>query len=265
MKSINWKKFGIFTLIIIGIIALIFLIVKGFTSNNKVTEEEKEGISDIAINNVVNLTQGYDTVYDGIDVLFASDKTTVESLPDAIILNSAIRYIHLKEMDTSIENGLLENIKLNEGYDPNKYTFYKAETIKTAIKELFDIDWKHTSATYEINFTRKFIYLPGYEVYVVDNIEKSSKSNDFNIDTKEIETIKEKDIIKTTIAIAYIYNDGTEYKYMKDSSGKEVIYSTQDSINENEIKDEYIDQFDKFEITLKEVDGRYVFVSIEKK
>ena len=265
MKSINWKKFGIFTLIIIGIIALILLIIKGITSNNKVTEEEKEGISEIAINNVVNLTQGYDTVYDGIDVLFSSDKTTVDSLPNEIIINSAIRYIHLNDMDTSIDNGLLENIKLNEGYDPNVYTFYKAETIKSAVKELFDIDWKHTSATYELNFTRKFIYLPGYEVYAVDNIEKTSSSNNFNIDTKEIETVKDKDIIKTTIAIAYIYNDGTEYKYMKDSSGREVIYTTTDSINDNEIKEEYIDQFDKFEITLKEVDGRYVFVSIEKK
>ena len=107
MKNLDFKKL----LVLVGIIAVIglaiFFIIK-LTNNSKATKEEKKTAENLSISYYANLTEGYATLYGGLDVLFQEDETTFQDLSIATILNTAIKYAEYEGIDTSVSNTAID-------------------------------------------------------------------------------------------------------------------------------------------------------------
>ena len=65
MKNLDFKKLAVFIGIIAAIIVAIILLVVGLGKNNKLSNEETEKVNNYILNNIIELTEGYDTKYKG--------------------------------------------------------------------------------------------------------------------------------------------------------------------------------------------------------
>ncbi|MBQ8659463.1 MAG: hypothetical protein IJ475_01305 [Bacilli bacterium] len=260
MKNLDWKKLAILIGIIIAVIAVIVLIIKGVTGETKATKEEATAAETIAINNIFNLTLGYETKYSGIDILFSKDKLTIEDITPSLLITSAIRYAVTNDWEITLDTYKLEQAK-QLGYSLESYSPYDGETIRKAIKELYNIDFTNQSATDELNFRYNYYYIPTLDLYMKQTKSFYNSEQGFYVDYKIIETTKKGDKIMTKIAIAYVYSDGSKLTYTNDSNNNSIIFETEE---ETGIPDDKLESFDQFTITLKNVDGNYYFESIEK-
>ena len=265
MKNFDVKKLFVLILIVLVVAVGVFFIVKNLGGSKKPTEEEAENAENLSIEYYANLTRGYSSFYGGLEILYQNEKTTYEDLEPAAIIYSAINYATDNNIDLSINTNTLLELKEDGGYtDIDKYTVYKGEGIRNAVKELFGVDFKNQSADDSINFMYKFVYDSVYDVYLMSNSGVQDLTDrDRYIDYKIIETVKKKDKIITTIAIAYVYNNAGTIMYAKDPNGEEIII---EDAEKEEFPEDKVDEFNKYDITLKETeDNKFVFDSIELK
>lgn len=262
MKNVDFKKLFIFIGIIVGIVAVVLLITN-LVKKDKLTEEETKNVENISINYYANLTEGYATSYGGLDILFQKDEVTPANLETVEILNTAIKYAVDKGLNTPISETTI-NALTNKGTYGNiaEYNIYDAKVIRTAIKELFGIEkYSDESATGNYNFLYDYIYDYDYDLYLVKrNNVKDQKVSAQKVNYKIISTEKKEDKVVTTIAIAYTYENDSKVMYAKDPEGVTII-----SEDASEFPEDKIDEFDKFEFTLKKsTDKNYVLESIKK-
>ena len=139
---------------------------------------------------------------------------------------------------------------------------YRLNEARKAITELFgDIKYVDSSANNNHNFIYDYIYDSNNDVYLVKRNNNDSQVNtNQGINYKLLSTKEKDEKVIVTIAIAYTYKDDSNTMYAKDSEGEKIIAE-----NVEEFPEDKIDEFDKFEITLKKSsDNKYVFESIKK-
>ena len=261
MKKMDWKKI----LVLIAIVALIavllfFLVKKEDDKEVKASEEETKIAENIIEEYLLSLTEGYNTPYSGIDVLYSKDKTTFEDLSAGNIIRAAINYANLNNLDTSVSGNIIENIK--DTYDMNEYSPYNAKAIRQAIKELFGKDFNGSSID-EPNYLYNYFYVEEYDIYLSgknDNTVELDTNHSMNY--RIIETTKIKDTLKTKVAIAYIYDNNGKLVFTSDSTGNNIVFENED--NNYDIPDEEVSKFTQYTITLKKSDDKYVFDNIRK-
>lgn len=262
MKNLDFKKLLVFIGIIAVIGLAIFFIIK-LSNNSKATKEEKKTAENLSISYYANLTEGYSTLYGGLDVLFQSDETTFKDLSIAAVLNTAIKYAEYEGIDTSVSNTAIDLLEEEKKYkNLNDFTFYRGEAIRQAIKELFgDVEYVDQSAEGIENYIYDIIYEGTYDLYLVRRNETQDiASNKHGIDYTIIDTKSKDDKIITKIAIAYTYSNTNSKSYSKDKNGSKIIVK-----EAKEFPTDKAEEFDNFEITLKKTkENKYVFESIKK-
>ena len=262
MKNVDFKKLFILIGIIVAIVAAI-LLVGGITNKNKLTKEEVKNIEELSLDYFANITEGYATPYGGLDVLYQRDEVTFEKLETVEILNVAIKYATDKGLDTTVSEKRINSLKANPKYgNIEEYSIYNAEAIRTAIKELFGVD-KYSDKNAENNYNYLYDYVYDYDndVYLAKrNNVKDQKDKAQSITYKVVSTTKKEDKITTTIAIAYTYKTDEATMYAKDPDGKTLV-----SEDSKEFPEDKLEEFDKYEFTLKEnAKDSYTLESIKK-
>lgn len=261
MKNLDIKKLLVFIVIIVAIACLVFFIVKK-VNDSKPTEEETKIAEELIANYYSTMTAGFNTQYGGIDVLYNTDKITYEDLSFASVLTVATKYAMDKGYNTGITNSVTEKLKALGTYgNLENAAVFSGSDIRKAIKELFGQDIEDTSAANNYDFRYDFYYNAEYDVYIMkeNDIKDYTTPNEY-MDYTVIETKKDNDKLITTIAIAYVYNDGTNTNYYKDRSGENVVAE-----NVTEFPKDKTNEFDKYTFTLsKTEDNNYRFESIEK-
>lgn len=261
MKNIDVKKLLVFVGIIIVIALLIFFIVKG-SGKKKPTEEETKLAENLVTEYYKNLTLGYATQYYGVELLFEHDKVTFADLQKKEILNTAIKYASDNGFDTAVSNFILETLENNGTYpNINDYSVYKAESIRNAIKELFGEDLELTNEISTIGYLYDFYYNEEFDLVLTkrNDVEGPTDESLF-VDYSIVETTKEKDKLKTTLAIYFGQGNNSIYNYATDSNGEHIIAEEVRELPSDKIK-----ECDKYTFTLtKNSDGNYVLESIEK-
>lgn len=261
MKNLDFKKLLVLLLIIAAAVAVVFLIFK-VVSKDSLNDEEKKKIEEKVSSYYTNLTDGYTTVYGGTDMLFQKESTTFADLETASVIYTAIKYAENNEIDTSVKTMYLDSIKAEGKYgDLSDYSAYSGTGVREAIKALFgEVNYTDTSSTDNHNFKYDYVYISKYDLYLM------KKSNALEIENSKqhvekhvIKTEEKEDKIVTTVAIAYVYDDGTTIKYASDKNGENIIVE-----DVKEFPTDFIDKFDKFEITLTKKDNNYIFESIKK-
>lgn len=260
MKNLDFKKLLVF-LVIVAIIVLIVLFGVKKVNETKPTEEEAKTVEELTVDYFANLTKGYSTSFNGLDILFKSDKTTFADLSTVSILSNAITYASEKNLDIAVNESVVNSLDASLYGNPNEYLAYQGTAIRQAMTELFGTAIEDRSAADNIDFLYDYYYVKEHDIYLVKRNKVASASmSQLNIEYSFIETKKKDNKITTTFAIAYVYNDGTTKKYSSNSKGSPIIVE-----GVNEFPTEKIDEFEKFTITLKKTDnGKYVFESIEK-
>lgn len=261
MKNIDFKKLLVFIMIIVLIVLLVFAGIK-FMGKEELDETSNKKINDVMNEYFSKLTEGYTSTYNGVDYLYAKDKTTAADLELKQILNMAIKYASDHNLDISVSIADLENINKEGIYgDINDYTSYNGEAIREAAKTLFGKELEKTSAISSNGFLYDYYYVPEYDIYLVKrNNVYDLTSNKQKVEYKVISTEKKKDKYITTIAVAYVYKTDNATYYYKDALGKEEI-----SNDSKEFPEDEINKFDKYKFTLSLDDnGNYIFESVEK-
>lgn len=263
MKNLDVKKLLVLILIIALIGIIIFFVIKGL-NKEKITEEEKELAETRIAEYYTSLTYGFNTQYSGIDVLYNADSIVFDDLSRASVLNIAATYASSTEYNNNISQNIVEKLKAKGTYgNIDEASLYLGSSIRKAIKDLFDVNIEDTSAADNYDYIYDYYYDKEYDIYISvrNDVTDYSTPNEY-VDYSIIETVKEKDKIKSTVAIAYAYNDGTNTNYYKDRNGEKVVAE-----NVTEFPKDKIDEFDKYVFTLKKAqdnDKNYVFESIEK-
>lgn len=268
MKKLDWKKILILIVAVVLVVGLIIFAVNKF-GKDKITEEQFKTAEDISIKYITYMTLGYNNNYNGVDILFSKDKTTYEDLTTANILTTAIRY-SIDKLNPSVDS-IVVNQVAQEGYNTDDYTIYEGATIRQAIKEVFGVDFENQSSVNEVNFGYDYIYLSDYDVYLS---RKSSyyyePTEKLYVTYKKLDSKQVKNNIEIEIAVAYIFDmngDNSKLVYTSDANGNEVVLETTGDANTTnyDIPEDSIDKFQKYTITLKKVNDKYVFDNIAKK
>ncbi|MGN1370850.1 MAG: hypothetical protein ACI4XM_01015 [Candidatus Coprovivens sp.] len=262
MKNVDFKKLFILIAIIV-IIAVVILLVVNFSNKDKLTKEETQKIEDISIKYYANLTEGYTTVYGGLDILYQRKETTTKNLETVEILNTSIKYASDNSFDTSVSDAKVKALEASKKYkNISEYALYNGESVRKAITELFgDIKYVDSSANNNHNFIYDYIYDSNNDVYLVKRNNNDSQVNtNQGINYKLLSTKEKDEKVIVTIAIAYTCKVDANTMYAKDPEGEKIIAE-----NVEEFPEDKIDEFDKYEITLKKSsDNKYVFESIKK-
>ncbi len=262
MKKFDAKKLLVFIIIIVILVALGFVILK-FVNKDKVSETDKQTVEANVTNYYLNLSKGYSTVYDGLDVLYSYDKTTFEDLSEQEIIYTAINYLNESDINYTISADYMYGLKNSKAYSNiDDYHIYSGESVRQAVKELFGVDTFQDTAT-PVNFMYDIFYDENYDCYLLkrNNVE-DNKMDGASMDYSIISTENQDGKLVTTVAIAYVYNDGENIMYMKDPEGTQVVA---ENLEKKEFPTDKIDEFDKYKFTLKQTqDKKYVFESVEK-
>jgi len=258
MKSDRVKKILIIVVILAIIIGAFLLLRKDSKTSKEEPKEAKE------INSIIlSLKEGYGTQYNGKDLLFEEDKITYDDLSAGNILLTATKYVTDKSIDNAISNAVLDTIEHDYGYTVEKYTPYKGEAIRKAIKEVFGKEWEDKSTTPEMNFGYNFIYIKDHDIYLKGKSNTYIPEQDnYHLVTTVVESKKSKDTIETVIAVAYVLKNGDKYAYSDTPSIKKKIVELDEL---KEIPEDELDNFEQFVITLKKDGDNFVFESIAKK
>lgn len=261
MKNLDIKKLLVFIVIVAAIALVVFFVVKK-VKDSKPTEDETKIAEELIADYYSTMTAGFTTQYGGIDILYNADKITYEDLSYASILNVANKYASDKGYNTGITNSVIQKLNAMGTYgNLDSAAIFTGTDIRKAIKELFGKEVEDQNAANNYDFRYDFYYNAEYDVYIMkeNDLKDYTTPNEY-MDYTVVETTKEKDKLKTTIAIAYVYNDGTNTNYYKDRNGENVIAE-----NVTEFPKDKVNEFDKYTFTLaKTEDNNYVFESIEK-
>lgn len=261
MKNLDFKKLAVLIGIIAAIVVAIILLVVGIGKSNKLSKEETEKVNNYITNNIIELTEGYDSKYKGKDALFASEKVQVDKLSAQLLINSAIKYAEINEWTNSIPSYKV-NQAAAQGFSKQNYSIYEGETIRKAIKELYNIDFKNTNAIDLLGYRYNFYYLQDIDVYMKETKQILIDKDGYDIEYTIVETKKKDDKLTVIIAVAYTYNDGSKKYYSNDENNTNIIFESETD-NSEIIKDK-INSFNKYKIIFSQDSERIYFESIEK-
>jgi hypothetical protein len=266
MKNIDFKKLLVFLGIVLAIGLVIFGIVKIAGNKKGANEEQKEILEDIGLKYIARLTEGYNSNYNGVDLLYGNDKeVTYEDLSVSSVLNTATRYIGEKEIDNAVPSVAVDKCREMIGPEAEEYAPYKGEAIRQAIKELFGVDFDNTSAVDEAGYGYNFYYIPDYDIYLKGkNIANFNYDYDFNLRFYTVKTakIKKGDKLQIEYAVAYtMINDGQKRDFATDVKGENIVATLEktETFPEDKVK-----EFDTYTITLKKDGDNYIFESFKK-
>lgn len=277
MKNKNIFLVGIGLLLVVAILFLIsFVTNKG---NEDKFKESYEEIETNLTNNFIYLSAGYTTEYGGIEKLFEKKETKIKDLEEQNKLTYVVMVLAKKESFEDVKEELNEKLASRIGNNED-YLLIRGETIKTSMKELLGIDWEHKSIPAKNDFAYNFEYIEEDDVYLITPNESYESNDQKTIVLSAIESKSTAKTVKTTVAIAYI-------EYTQNEKGNEIIrfYSDQardnlvfevnvdallsdkekEFVNETELMQEHIDDFNKYEITSREEDENFIPESIKRK
>lgn len=262
MKNLDFKKLLVFILLIAIIVGGGYLVIKTL-NDGKASKEEVKKAENISIDYYANLTAGHSTVYNGLDILYQSDKTTYSDIDKGAIINTAINYASKNEIDLSVDAYTMNLLKNKKTYgDVTKYSVYNAKGIREAAEILFGKDvFSDSSDTENYSFKYDYYYDLENDVYLVkrNTVPDTTKANQ-KMDYTTISTVNKDNKIVITVAIAYVYSNGKTGTYAKDKAGVEVIAEDVEKFPTDKV-----DEFDHFAFTMKkDENNKYVFESVEK-
>lgn len=262
MKNLDIKKLLVF-IVIIAVIALIVVFgIKQLFGENTPPEEETKKVEELVTDYFANLYEGYTTSYNGIDLLYKNDKTTIDDLEDKQILNMAINYATSKSMNIGVSSITYNQLKKIESLgNIDNYLIFNAAGIRDAAKEIFGIELEDKNEISEYSYLYDFIYVYEYDVYLLKrNTTEDITNKDRAVELSVIKTTKKNNEVMTTVAVAYTNKSGDKKDYAKDSQGEEIVAENSEEFPTNNIND-----FEKYTFTLTQTDdGDYTFKSVEK-
>ena len=266
MKNIDFKKLLVFLVIVLAIGLVIFAVVKLAGNNKSANDEETEILEDIGLTYLARLTEGYNSSYNGIDLLYANDKEVkYDQLSASSVLYLATRYIANKEIDNVVNSAQVTEARKLIGENAEGYTPYKGEAIRQAIKELFGVDFDNTSAVDEPGFGYNFYYFPESDIYLKGaNYTNLNINYDADLKFHIVKTNKNKKdkTLQVEYAVAYtMINDEKMREFATDINGENVvaILEKKEAFPADKVK-----EFDTYTITLKKDGDNYVFESFKK-
>lgn len=267
MKNIDFKKLLVFLGIIVAIGLVIFLVTRIGNKEKKTTEEETKILEEIGLQYIAKLTQGYITDYNGIDLLYNNDNVEYKDLSDASILNMAMSYVVKKDLDNSVPTSSLELMAKDYPNSISEYSAYKGESVRKAIKELFGVDYENKEVIGELGFGYNIFYNSDFDIYLKGTNDQYKTPNyDSTVKfyvtkTSKIKKKKEEKL-KMEFVVAYTrQNDAARIDYAKDPNGVTIVATIN---KEEDFPKDKANEFTKYSITLKKVDGNYVFESLKK-
>ena len=261
MKDGNAKKILPIVIVLIVVALLVLLGVKliGKKGEKEVTGEKKETVEKLVNNYFANMTTGMGTAFGGTDVLFSkTDKQTVKDFNDVYILNTAFSYL-VNEGKAGVADSI--NSYINMKYGIKDFTALQGKDVRDAIKKLFGLDFKNTSAEL-FNFDYNFIYDEDNDVYIRRFVGTvNERTTDYLIYARALKTVEKDKKIEVEVVVSYVYGANKYYSFTKDSKFKSVVFDS----DKFEIPKDKVDEFDHYVITLKQDGDNYVFESIQKK
>lgn len=263
MKKFDIKKIGIILAIVVVLVLAIFLIGKAIKGGS-VDKKDLEKYENYVVNYYMNLTAGYNTSYNGLEALYASDETTMENVTDKQLISTAVEYITKNATSTSVDYATMIAIYSDDYPEIKDAMLYNAEDIRNGIKELYGItNFANPTIKGDITNLSSYIYIPEEDIYIVSagDLSQSKLSKTQSIDYSIISTEVKSEKIVTTVAIAYRDFNGKTYIYASDRYGEKIVAE-----EVSKFPTDKIDKFDKYEFTLsKTKDGKkYVFESVKK-
>ena len=238
--------------------SILFLIPK----TKKTSKEDLNTITKIYENYIHSLTLGYPSNYNGIDILYNEDSFTYDSLDHNAKLNIAARYT-IAELNNNIPEKTKNKIKDTYGYDLNNYFLYDGNSIKKAIKDLFNKNFEHGSKDNNNIYGYDFIYIASENIYLKTKGPAYASSDGTQyIEYKVLDSKTKKDNIYLDVAIAYINCSEKDITYSNKKDNSNIIYkTTQDKLG---IQEKYIKQFPKYRITFIKDKNNIYFNNIKK-
>ncbi len=266
MKNIDFKKLLVFLGIVLAIGLVIFGIVKIAGNKKGANEEQKEILEDIGLKYIARITDGYNSNFNGVDLLYGNEKEiTYEDLTVSSVLYVATKYITDKEIDNAVSSVAVDKCREMIGPEAENFTPYKGEAVRQAIKELFGVDFDNTSAVDEAGFGFNFYYIPDYDIYL-KGINYTNFSHDYDFDlmfhTVKTAKVKKGDKLQIEYAVAYtMINDGQKRDFATDVKGENIVATLEktETFPEDKVK-----EFDTYTITLKKDGDNYIFESFKK-
>ena len=250
-------------LIIVIIAAIVGITLLFKNKGGKTASEEETKIAEELTQTVLDLKTGYNIKFNGKELLYEKDKLTYDDLSRGNILYTASNYVIDHNLANSVPTNILTAIEEKYNYSMNKYTAFRGEAIREAIKEFFGKEYKNQSAIDEANFGYNFIYIEEYDLYLKGRNESYVLPDGTAfIKTKAIKTTKEKDSLVTEIAVAYVEKVNDVYQYNKDLLGKNTIYEAKSIEDIDSDKEK---EFEHYLVTFTKDGDNYIFESIAKK
>lgn len=263
MKKFDIKKIGIILAIVVVLVLAIFLIGKAIKGGS-INKNDLAKYEDRVVNYYMNLTAGYNTSYNGLEALYASDETTMKNVTDKQLITVAIDYITKSGISTSVDYATMIAIYGDQYPEIKDAMLYNAEDIRKGIKELFGItEFANPTIKGDITNLSTYIYLAEEDLYIISSgdLSQSVISKTQSMDYSVISTEAKKGKIVTTVAIAYRDLQDDNYVYASDRFGENIV-----SEKASKFPTDKINKFDKYEFTLtKTKDGKnYIFESVKK-
>ncbi len=251
-------KFLIFIILLALLGGAIYLIVQKNNTGSKTKKEKIETIS--SIQHFVNLTEGYDSKYNGIDRLFQEESATKDDLHNGILLTAAYRYI--LDPKNNIDSNItpIEYAELEEGVDISNATVLKGKQVRDAIKILFGIEFENDGYTNK-NFKYAYSYDPVTDMYIRKESTNSADAA-YSILPIVVSNKKNGSTIVSKVAIAYVIRKDKEFNIYSDSENTNLI-KTVEIIDINDFTEKELDQMAKFNITSQDINKNYTFEKIE--
>ena len=259
MKNMDFKKLIVLLVVIAVVILTILGLVKIIQKVSGPNKETEEKIEELIKNYYSNITFGYSTIYNGVDIIYDTNKATVKDINPGTIIELAIKYANNNDKDLAVDDYVNEYFTKST---KREGIAYNAKTIQECAKALFNIDLELKDYLAEANYLYDYYYIADYDAFVK---VASSTSNLINtnaaIDLYVIESRIEKDTVVTKVAVGYVYYNGASYKYSKDKNGTTVLAS---DLKEMKFPKEKVDEFKQYEFTTKKVNGNYIFENVKK-
>ena len=208
----------------------------------------------------VNLSEGYDSKYNGVDKLFNKESFTKDSLNEGMMLTAAYRYAMDPKNNIDVSITPNEYAALEENINLEDAKVIKGQIIRDAIKVLFGIDYNnkgYSGTGYKYTYT-----YDSYNDMYVRKAEANSADSNNSILPIVISNSKKDDTIVTKVAIAYVNENGNKYEIYSDSENRDLIKSVEE-INIDDFTKKEVDKLSKFNVTCKDVDKNYTFEKIE--
>jgi copper chaperone CopZ len=259
MKKFEPKKLILLVIIVLVIGALVFFVV---TRNNKpmkgkkVTGDAYDKVSAYVSRYVLGLTEGTDSLYNGIEALYNSDDDEV-SIDDIETIKLVVKAEG--ETESQDDRYTLES----NNYNLSDYIIaYDADSVEKNLKEIYgrEIDIETSNELKGYRYAYDYIK----ETNTVLLKETDAKLNgEFNMSFKISDITEDKENTYVKVYVAYVAKADNKIQYFSDMNTKNKVYDTT-SNNIEAIKDDYLEKFDSYIITLKNTDDGYNFTKIAK-